>query len=113
MRRFDNWERFHTHFDRKRNISSALVQAQNYTRSARNNLNNKIGTLKSIQRDKNKFIVTKNQQVARSFSCLIMFLIGAPIGAIIKKGGIGLPVVVSISFFLVFYILNTVGEKMG
>ena len=109
----DNWERFDAHFERKRNMSKALVQAQNSTRTTRNNLNNNIGALKSIRRDRNKFIVTKNQQIARSFSCLIMFLIGAPIGAIIKKGGIGLPVVVSIMFFLVFYILNTVGEKWG
>lgn len=109
----DGWQMFDGHFLRKRNMINAIVQAQNNSRTTRNQLNNNIATLKSIQRDRNKYIVTKNQQVARSFSCLIMFLIGAPIGAIIKKGGIGLPVVVSISFFLVFYILNTVGEKWG
>ena len=64
-----------------------------------------------MERDRNKFIVTKNQQLARTLACLIMFLIGAPIGAIIKKGGIGLPVVVSILFFLVYYVLNTAGAK--
>jgi len=107
------WDEFDSHFERKRNMISALVKAQNDTRTTRNHLNNRIGTLESINNDRNKFIMTKNQQVARSFSCLIMFLIGAPIGAIIKKGGIGLPVVVSISFFLVFYILNSMGEKWG
>lgn len=109
----NGWQMFDGHFLRKRNMVNAIVQAQNNSRTTRNQLNNNIATLKSIERDRNKYIVTKNQQVARSFSCLIMFLIGAPIGAIIKKGGIGLPVVVSISFFLVFYILNTVGEKWG
>ena len=109
----DNWQRIETHFRRNRNMTSALVYAQNNTRAARNSLNNRITSLKTIQRDQNKFIVTKNQQVARSFACLIMFLIGAPIGAIIKKGGIGLPVVISIIFFLLFYIMNTVGEKLG
>jgi lipopolysaccharide export system permease protein len=109
----NNWEMFDGYFGRKRNLINALVQAQNNSRTTRNQLNNNIASLKNIQRGRNKFIVTKNQQVARSFSCLIMFLIGAPIGAIIKKGGMGLPVVVSISFFLVFYILNTIGEKWG
>jgi len=46
-----------------------------------------------------------------SAACLALFLIGAPLGAIIRKGGLGLPVVVSVIFFLVFYIIKTIGEK--
>lgn len=42
-----------------------------------------------------------------------MFLIGAPIGAIIKKGGLGLPVIISVVFFLIYYTLNTLGDKWG
>ena len=67
----------------------------------------------NLERDQRKFLVTKNQQIARSFACLIMFLIGAPIGAIIKKGGLGLPVIVSVIFFLIYYTLNTTGDKWG
>lgn len=48
---------------------------------------------------------------ANSISCLIMFLIGAPLGAIIKKGGLGVPVLTSIIFFIVFYVLSILGEK--
>jgi len=40
-----------------------------------------------------------------------LFLIGAPLGAIIRKGGLGLPVVVSVAFFLIYYIISTIGEK--
>jgi len=40
-------------------------------------------------------------------------LIGAPIGAIIKKGGLGLPVIVSVIFFLIYYVFNTTGDKWG
>jgi lipopolysaccharide export system permease protein len=40
-----------------------------------------------------------------------MFLIGAPLGAIIKKGGLGLPVLISILFFILFYMLTITGEK--
>nr|WP_255670495.1 LptF/LptG family permease [Mucilaginibacter sp. UR6-11] len=46
-----------------------------------------------------------------SVSCIALFLIGAPMGAIIRKGGLGLPVVISVIFFLLFYIIKTIGEK--
>ncbi len=47
-----------------------------------------------------------------SFSCLILFFIGAPLGAIIRKGGLGMPVVVSVVFFILFYVLSITGEKL-
>jgi lipopolysaccharide export system permease protein len=43
--------------------------------------------------------------------CIVLFLIGAPLGAIIRKGGLGLPVVVSVVFFILYYIVSTIGEK--
>lgn len=46
-----------------------------------------------------------------SLACLILFFIGAPLGAIIKKGGLGMPLVVAIIFFLIFHLLNMFGEK--
>jgi lipopolysaccharide export system permease protein len=42
-----------------------------------------------------------------------MFMIGAPLGAIIKKGGLGMPVLVSIIFFIIYYMLTITGEKWG
>ena len=48
-----------------------------------------------------------------SVSCLIFFLIGAPLGAIIRKGGLGLPVVISVLIFIFYYIINVSGEKMA
>jgi lipopolysaccharide export system permease protein len=46
-----------------------------------------------------------------SLACLILFFIGAPLGAIIRKGGMGMPLVVAIVFFLIFHLLNMFGEK--
>jgi lipopolysaccharide export system permease protein len=46
-----------------------------------------------------------------SAACLALFLIGAPLGAIIRKGGLGLPVVISVVFFLIYHIISTIGEK--
>ncbi len=46
-----------------------------------------------------------------SIACFILFFIGAPLGAIIRKGGLGLPVVVSVFFFVIFHIISITGEK--
>jgi lipopolysaccharide export system permease protein len=48
-----------------------------------------------------------------AFACLIFFFIGAPLGAIIRKGGLGMPVVVSVVMFVVYYIIDTFGGKMA
>jgi len=48
-----------------------------------------------------------------SFACLIFFFIGAPLGAIIRKGGLGMPAVISVSMFIVYYIIDNTGYKMA
>jgi lipopolysaccharide export system permease protein len=48
-----------------------------------------------------------------SAACIVLFLIGAPLGSIIRKGGLGLPLVFSIIFFVTFHLLNTFGEKFA
>jgi lipopolysaccharide export system permease protein len=53
------------------------------------------------------------KKYALGVAVLIMFFIGAPLGSIIRKGGIGLPLVISTVAFLIFHILNTTFEKMG
>ena len=49
---------------------------------------------------------------AQSFACLLFFFIGAPLGAIIRKGGLGLPTVISVALFIGYYILSNIGLKM-
>lgn len=53
------------------------------------------------------------QKITMALACLMFFFIGAPLGAIIRKGGLGLPVVVSVIIFIVYYIINTFGMKVG
>ena len=48
-----------------------------------------------------------------AFSCLLMFFIGAPLGAIIRKGGLGLPIVFAILIFIIFHFINTFGRKLA
>jgi lipopolysaccharide export system permease protein len=66
---------------------------------------------RSNARDKDVFTVEVFRKYTQSVACLIMFLIGAPLGAIIKKGGFGIPVLISILFFILYYVFSITGEK--
>ena len=52
-------------------------------------------------------------KITMSLSCLVFFLIGAPLGAIIRKGGLGMPIIVSVFTFIIYYILDTSGTKLA
>lgn len=63
-------------------------------------------------RDKDiRYNIEYQRKFTLAVSCLLLFCIGAPLGAIIRKGGLGLPVVVAIIFFLIYHIITTVSEK--
>lgn len=70
-----------------------------------------------VQKDNSNFFVRHSIELHRkftlSFACLIFFFIGAPLGAIIRKGGLGMPVVASVALFVVYYIIDTTGVKMA
>src|SRR5437868_6950969 len=54
-----------------------------------------------------------HRKFSLSFACLVLFFIGAPLGSIIRKGGLGMPLVIAIVFFLIFHLLNIFGEKFS
>ena len=63
-------------------------------------------------RDIGKYEVTWHEKLTIPFACLVFFLIGAPLGAIIRKGGLGTPAVISIFFFVVWYVISLSGKKL-
>jgi lipopolysaccharide export system permease protein len=69
--------------------------------------------LKGRQTAGNKFKIEWHRKFTLSIACFLLFLIGAPLGAIIRKGGLGLPIVVSIAFFLCYHIISITGEKFA
>jgi len=88
--------------------------------AANGNILNMISNFKAadqMEKDDNlhlhQYEVDDQVKYSLSFACLIMFFIGAPLGAIIRKGGLGLPMVMSILFFLIWQILKNTGEKYG
>ncbi|MHC1702277.1 MAG: LptF/LptG family permease [Tenuifilaceae bacterium] len=66
---------------------------------------------------KKKFIarhqVEWNRKFTLSFACFVFFFIGAPLGAIIRKGGLGMPAVISVLFFVLYYVITITGEKFA
>ena len=58
-----------------------------------------------------KYNIEWHRKFTLSFACFIFFFIGAPLGGIIRKGGLGAPVVVSIFLFIVYYIIWMMGER--
>ncbi len=71
------------------------------------------GDLKNRKKNINRAYIEWHRKFTLSIACLILFFIGAPLGAIIRKGGLGMPVVISIVFFLIFHMTSISGEKMA
>jgi lipopolysaccharide export system permease protein len=88
-----------------------LSQATARARSIRSEISNAINTLNVYDTERRVFEIQWHKILASSLACIAMFLIGAPLGAIIKKGGLGVPFLVSILFFIIYYLLTMAGEK--
>lgn len=88
-------------------ISTALASA----RSNMQNLNMYQGQLYENKKTINKYEMERHRKYTLSIAVFIFFIIGAPLGAIIRKGGLGMPVVVSILLFIAYYIVSMTGEK--
>lgn len=90
---------------------SSLQTTTNLARQAHGKFQNYNTRIKRLNYEKNVFEIQWHKILANSVACIIMFLIGAPLGAIIKRGGLGIPVLVSIIFFIIFYVISMTGEK--
>jgi lipopolysaccharide export system permease protein len=91
--------------------SSYLTSALSHARRAKSEIQNTNAQIESFRYEFRVFEIQWHKIMANSIACLAMFLIGAPLGAIIKKGGLGVPVIASIFFFIVYYVLSLMGEK--
>lgn len=90
---------------------SYLTNGLNETRYILDALKNRRATYKDYVTNLHDAEVEYQKKFILSAACLALFLIGAPLGAIIRKGGLGLPVVISVVFFLIYHIISTIGEK--
>jgi lipopolysaccharide export system permease protein len=93
--------------ERVRITASALTSARNMKKT----LDYHLQSIRSSDELLIKHEIVWHRKFTLSFACLVLFFIGAPLGAIIRKGGLGLPAVVSILFFILYHILSMIGEK--
>lgn len=91
--------------------SKAATVGMNNARTIKNNFSTKLTQIDALEREFRRFEIAWYQKYTTAFACIVMFMIGAPLGAIIKKGGLGMPVLMSIIFFILFYMLTITGEK--
>jgi lipopolysaccharide export system permease protein len=90
---------------------SIYEAASNQARNVKSSIEGSKYQWESAQKEYRVFAIERHRRFTQSVACLVMFLIGAPLGAIIRKGGLGVPVLVSIGFFILFYVLTLMGEK--
>jgi lipopolysaccharide export system permease protein len=83
-----------------------MKKAQNEVSSILNTVKSKKEELQSRYKFYNSHILSLHQKYALALSCIILFFVGAPLGAIIRKGGLGLPMVVAIMLFLTYYFIG-------
>lgn len=97
--------------NRPRTVKKAFTRALTNVRYVKNNMMMQNGRLDKLTTEINKFELEQHKKLSYAVTILIMFFIGAPLGAIIKRGGLGMPVLISLSFFILFYVLSMVCEK--
>jgi len=112
----DNDIKSKTHFffnqseiEQKRDIKSAIRRAE----QVKNHINIEIQKQKATEKYLASLSIEKHRKFTLSYAVLMLFFLGAPLGAIVKKGGLGWPVLISILFFLIYFMLTRAGEEMA
>ncbi|MEG2308751.1 lipopolysaccharide export system permease protein [Chryseobacterium piscicola] len=90
-----------------------IFNGYNRLDNLKSSLDNKSNELNPSVKYFSKVIIYQQRIVTYSFTCLIFFMIGASLGSIIRKGGMGLPVIVAIVIFIIFYVINVGFENLA
>ena len=86
---------------------AALIKARNNARSIQQSEEMIIASIRIL----NRFGIEWHKKYTFALACLVFVFIGAPLGAIIRKGGLGMPLVISVVLFIFYWIISTTGEK--
>jgi lipopolysaccharide export system permease protein len=93
--------------------ATIVAAAVNHARSVKGTEEGLFTSLEFEETDVDLYRSELHKKFAFSILVILLFLISAPLGAIIRKGGIGMPLVISVVLFVLFYAVNLTGEKMG
>jgi lipopolysaccharide export system permease protein len=92
---------------------TTLARAISTARSAKSSVSTTAHELTTRSKYMTRHTIEWHRKFSLSFACFVFFFIGAPLGAIIRKGGLGMPVVISVLFFVVYYVISLTGEKFA
>lgn len=98
---------------KKDDLKQAYNIAISRIRDRKSQLENQKPFLKTIEDEVYKFYIEFHRKFALTAAILVLFFVGAPLGAIVKKGGFGAPVVIAALLFMVYFILISVGESLA
>ncbi len=91
----------------------AAERATNQSSSVKAVLDQTLVEYTNKEKDIDVHLIEWHRKLTMSIACLVLFMIGAPLGSIIRKGGIGMPLILAVVFFVVFFLLNNFGEKFA
>ncbi len=92
---------------------SAINVAQTQLRNKNQNLQSQGDFLNTMQKDQQRYLIEFHRKFALTFAIIILFFVGAPLGAIVRKGGFGAPVVIAALLFMVYFVLITIGDGLA
>lgn len=93
--------------------AALLVRAKSNIESVKADYYFKAATMGDEANKVRRHLTEWHKKFTLSFACMVFFFIGAPLGAIIRKGGLGMPVVISVILFIFYYIVDNIGFKMA
>lgn len=92
---------------------AAVSAAQTRLRNKTNNLDSQIEFLNVIGRNVDKYLIEFHRKFALTFAIIVLFFVGAPLGAIVRKGGFGAPVVIAALLFMIYFVLISIGDNLA
>lgn len=91
----------------------ALQFAQTKIRQRNEVLKNQAAFMDTFNRDRNEYMIEFHRKFALTVAIIVLFFVGAPLGAIVKKGGFGAPVVIAALLFMIYFVLITAGDNLA
>lgn len=92
---------------------NAITLAQTRLRNKAQNIDSQIEFLNVLNRNVGKYLIEFHRKFALTFAIIVLFFVGAPLGAIVRKGGFGAPVVIAALLFMIYFVLISVGDNLA
>lgn len=93
--------------------SNALNRTINFLRGNNRMIQNQLEFRKTFEAEQNRYWIEFHRKFSLTYTILVLFFIGAPLGAIVRKGGFGAPVVIAAIIFMIYFILISIGENLA